>query len=426
MSVLEALKARISDQYGLEPRPEWDDVLSAGLGSNPEALNESPALRDLASRITIEESHFMRHPEQLEFAADWLSRRLETKPLDPVRVWSAGCCRGEEPYSLIMLLIDRIPDLFPGRLDVLGTDLSHGAIRVARRGLYNEWSMRGVSTAIRERYFEISDTFLALRPGVKRFARFENLSIQEQVALFTPGEIDLILFRNVSVYMASRSADQVYESMARVIDPDGLLVVSATDPRPSKMLFGLVDHSQCNILKPVRGAKPQPAPFASVPEGGAGRRVRTFPPPSPPLPPVPPPSLEALVREAVALGDRGRLDAAIDTADRAVAAHPRSKIGYALRGRLRVAAHEQRAAAADFERVLSLDPGDHLARYWYAETLRGGGYVPRSVEMLKDLAERLRLLPDEKVIEGEALDGEAAITVGELKAAVRFMREAME
>ena len=427
MNLLEELKARISDRYGLEPRPEWDAALSAGLGTNPEALNESPTLREMASRITIEESHFLRHPEQLEFAADWLRRRFETKPAGKVlRVWSAGCCRGEEPYSLIMLLLERMPGIPPGCLDVLGTDLSQGAIRVARRGVYNEWSMRGVSAAVRERYFEFDDTYLSLRPDVKRFARFENLSIQEQLALFEPGEIDLILFRNVSVYMAPQAVRQVYESMARVIDRDGLLVISATDPRPSKMLFSLADQSQCNVLRPSRGSERRAAVSGLSAAPGLGRDVRFFAAPETPLPPIPPPSLESLVREAAALGDRGRLEAAIETADRVVAAHPRNKIGYALRGRLRVAAHEQRAAVADFQRVLSLDPEDHLARFWFAEALRGGGDAMRSVDVLKDLDDRLRLLPDGNVIPGETLDGDAAVTVGELKSAVRFMMEAIE
>jgi hypothetical protein len=78
-------------------------------------------------------------------------------------------------------------------------------------------------------------------------------------------------------------------------------------------------------------------------------------------------------------------------------------------------------AAADFDRVLALDPDDHLARFWYAEALRGGGASSRSIEALKELERRLHPLDD-----GNVLDDDSVVTVRELKAAARSMREALE
>lgn len=420
MTPLDQIKERIRARYGLTPRPEWDAALGRGLPSDVPPPLDGGALLALAGRVTIEESHFLRHPEQLEAAADWLVARLHgDAPGGVQRVWSAGCCRGEEPYSIVMAVLERLPSITPARLDVLGTDLSGESIRAARRGAFGEWSMRGVPPSIRDRYFERrAGDLVDLRPEVRRFVRFENLSIQEQLLAFGPGSIDLIFYRNVSVYMDPAAAAAVYENMARALDEDGALVISATDPRPDPSLFVPVNRDQPCILRRALGAE---ARLSRIPGPRRRKGERERPPRRSSLPPRPQPSVDALVRDAVRLGDRGHLGAALEIADDVVAAHPREKAGYGLRGRLRAAAHAQREAAADFERVLAIDPEDHVARFWYAESLRGSGDPWRSAEALRELERRLAALADDRVV-----DGEGDVTVGDLRLAARSMLEAME
>jgi chemotaxis protein methyltransferase CheR len=418
---LDDLKTRIRDLYGLLPRPEWDPVLREILSAKNASWLDNTTLRALMGRLTIDESHFLRHRDQVEFAADWIFGRLQAGPKRGVlRVWSAGCCRGEEPYSVVIALLERIPSLLPGGCDILGTDVNPEAIRLARQGFYNEWSMRGVPDAIREKYFERRNEFsLALKPEVKRFVRFEHLSIQEQLAAFEPGVIDLILFRNVAVYMDAGSAGRVYEEMARVLAPDGILILSATDPRPERRIFAPANRENHCILRPFSEEETGKAAIpAAPPVSRPPRPAGSKPAPRPVKSPTP---LEALLSEATVLGDRGELETAIRTAGRAISAHPRSKIAFELRGRLLVAAHRLKEAAADFDRVLALDPDDHLARFWYAEALRGGGASSRSIEALKELERRLHPLDD-----GNVLDDDSVVTVRELKAAARSMREALE
>jgi len=417
MSLLEEIKERIRTEYGLAPRDEWDAALLRDLGLKKERHLDRDALRSIAGLITIEESHFLRHPEQLRYAADWLCERLRSNATaGTVRVWSAGCCRGEEPYSVAMSVLDRMPDLSQTRLDILGTDLSAEAIRIARRGVFGEWSMRGVDGALRARHFEHRGELTStLSSEVKRFVRFENLSIQERLASFEPGSVALILFRNVSVYMEPEAAAKIYEGMAGALAPDGLLIISATDPRPERALFSPVDEGRMSVLRPSRGEKTAPFKIQrrQVSEPVAPRSPAVFPPP--------PTSLESLLREATILGDRGRLEEALEIADKAVVAYFANKAGFELRGRLRMAAHQARAAAADFERVLAIDADDHKARFWYAESLRSCGDYPRCIAVLEELSRRLVPLSDDDV-----LDDEDGLTVRDLRSAARSMTEAME
>jgi chemotaxis protein methyltransferase CheR len=120
-----------------------------------------------------------------------------------LRMWSAGCSTGEEPYSLAILLREYFPEVSDWDIQVLGTDINKRALRQAREGLYGERSLRMMEPALRERYFrKVGNNFL-IDEQIRRMVHFDYLNLQSD--LF-PAEgnaardIDLLSCRNVLIY----------------------------------------------------------------------------------------------------------------------------------------------------------------------------------------------------------------------------------
>ncbi|HKP59507.1 MAG TPA: protein-glutamate O-methyltransferase CheR [Polyangiales bacterium] len=188
--------------------------------------------QELIDQITVGETYFFRNPEQFAFITDTVlpaivERRGSNHPL---RVWSAGCASGEEAYSLAITL-DRA-----GKLEtasVLGTDLSQTALERARTGRYREWSFRACDPQLLPLYFRqerservISD---ALRAHVQ-FAKLNLLDLSTPEASAAIGTFDLILCRNVLIYLDPDSIARCERGLFERLAPGGWLIGGPSDP----------------------------------------------------------------------------------------------------------------------------------------------------------------------------------------------------
>src|SRR3989338_3482902 len=123
------------------------------LGSTPLTKNH---VEILANHITVGETYFFRDKESFQVIENRIlpellrSRRESEKRL---RIWSAGCCTGEEPYSIAILLSRMIPDLRDWNISILATDINARFLEKASRGVYSEWSFRDAPPGIRETFF---------------------------------------------------------------------------------------------------------------------------------------------------------------------------------------------------------------------------------------------------------------------------------
>jgi chemotaxis protein methyltransferase CheR len=184
----------------------------------------------LVDHLSVAETYFFREPRSLEI--------LENHILPPliqdrqhggqeIKIWSAGCATGEEPYSIAMLLKKYNP-LWTGRpVSILGTDLNPRSLRRASAGVYGEWSFRGAPPWLKENYFvSSSDGRWALVPGIRNTVVFSCLNLAEDVY---PNGIDLILCRNVLMYFSPESRKQVVQNLYRSLTPGGWLIVSPAE-----------------------------------------------------------------------------------------------------------------------------------------------------------------------------------------------------
>jgi chemotaxis protein methyltransferase CheR len=191
------------------PREYWD-LLTAH--SNREA-----ELRQLLNEVTIGETCLFRSPPQLdalrkvilpELVAD-KSRQI-TKRL---RIWSAGCSTGEEPYTLAMNLLEESENLLKGwTMEILATDLNDRSIETAKAGIYGDYALRSTTDFYKRKYFSpFDDKKLQARPEVKKLITFSRLNLQDDSRMLFMKGMDLIFCCNVLIYFDGPSKAKVID-----------------------------------------------------------------------------------------------------------------------------------------------------------------------------------------------------------------------
>lgn len=202
-------------------------------------LTLSPA-RDqveiLASYLTVGETYFFREPSVFEILQRQILpalMRSRQETVQRLRIWSAGCATGEEPYSIAILLNRMIPDLEDWNVTILATDINPRFLRKAEEGVYGEWSFREIEPTDRRKHFKkCKDGRLEVLPHLKRIVAFSylNLAEDEYPSLWNnTNAIDLIFCRNVLMYFASDRAKKVIGNLHRSLVDDGWLVVGAPE-----------------------------------------------------------------------------------------------------------------------------------------------------------------------------------------------------
>ena len=145
-----------------------------------------------------------------------------------VRIWSAGCSTGQEPYSIVMALWDLVEagDL---DLDVVATDISAAALSRAREGVFEPWELRrGLDAAALARYFEPAGRGRArVRPAIRQRVRFERRNLVDDPA--PEGRFHVTFYRNVGIYFDRRAREAVYRKILRALVPRGFLFLGGTE-----------------------------------------------------------------------------------------------------------------------------------------------------------------------------------------------------
>lgn len=190
------------------------------------------AFDTLAIELTIGETYFFREPAHFEairreFIADFCGSRPASARL---RVWSAGCASGEEAYSLAILCEQTG---LAERAEILATDISRASLDKARRGSYAEWSLRSSPEAFIATYFRRSGKVFHVADRFKGRVAFEYLNLATDnypsAANGTAGT-DLILCRNVLIYLDNSTIRRVAERMLECLAPGGWLITGPSDP----------------------------------------------------------------------------------------------------------------------------------------------------------------------------------------------------
>jgi chemotaxis protein methyltransferase CheR len=215
----------------------------------------------LVAQLTIGETYFQRDPAQLELLRqDILPALLTERPPDrPVRVWSAGCASGEEPYSVAMLF-DELRAL--DRCAIIGTDIARNRLQDAQRGIYSRWSLRNTPPDIRSRYFRERGKFFELGEAVRKPVDFRYLNLAEdRFPSLSVGiwGMDVILCRNVLIYFDRETVREVARRLIATLSEDGWLILGASDP-------AIAEEVECDVVLTAAGvAYRRPGATGGVP-----------------------------------------------------------------------------------------------------------------------------------------------------------------
>jgi len=246
------LSEMIAERMGLHFPPErWGDLERGLVGAAKEfgladvaacvdwllsAALTKAQLEVLASHLTVGETYFFREKKTFDALAESIlpelirARRASERRL---RIWSAACCTGEEPYSLAILLAQVIPDLADWNVTILATDINDRFLKKAAAGVYGEWSFRESPAWFKERYFQrTADGRYSILPEIKKRVTFAHLNLAGDVfpSLETDtNAMDLIFCRNVLMYFTLPQLQKVVGNLHRALVPDGWLVVSPSE-----------------------------------------------------------------------------------------------------------------------------------------------------------------------------------------------------
>ena len=276
-------------------------------------IGDGGEFQELVALLTVNETYFFREPAQLTLLVDVLVPRLliGRGAGRPVRILSAGCSTGEEPYSIAIALKEKFGESVGHLASIVAADIDHRALEVARRAEYGDYSFRALSPALRDRHFARGDGRRhLLHESVRSLVEFHSfnlLSPQYPEALFG---FDVVFFRNVSIYFDAATRKAILANLHAIMTESGALILGASETLANDFgIFRLVEEGGGFYFAKAPVAGPAPRRPASVPAPPKVERVRPIERPTLPAHPalatLPPPvdwaatvtTVRALVRE---------------------------------------------------------------------------------------------------------------------------------
>ena len=180
----------------------------------------------LAGQLTVGETYFFRYTEQLRVFSDVvLPARMQARGDDRrLRILSAGCASGEEPYSLAILVRERYPELASWDVEILGFDVNSSMVGKAKQARYSPWSLRDTPKDLQSKYFRGHGRDFQLDEAVRSAVKFEERNLVEDDPLFWRRDrFDVVFCRNVTMYLTMDAARSVVARIAQSLAPGGFL-----------------------------------------------------------------------------------------------------------------------------------------------------------------------------------------------------------
>jgi len=194
--------------------------------------------------MTTNETFWFRDMAHFNLLSDMILPEVGSGRGKRVRIWSAACSYGQEPYNISMTVqryVSSKPGALPGDVEILGTDISTKVLEHAKSGAYCGLSAsRGLDDDQRRRFFDQRGDCLEVRPEIRRRVSFRNQNIMESYALL--GRFDVIFCRNMLIYFSAEKKADIIARMARVLNPGGYLFLGSTESLTAHLdLFEMVN-----------------------------------------------------------------------------------------------------------------------------------------------------------------------------------------
>ncbi|MBF0452362.1 MAG: protein-glutamate O-methyltransferase CheR [Candidatus Magnetomorum sp.] len=184
--------------------------------------------------LTTNETYFFREFDQLAaFAEHCLSEICERKRIlgnTKLRVWSAGCSTGEEPYTLGIILKEMLGNEKDWLINILATDINTRVLNIAKKGVYEPRAIKDVPQEYLETWFQsFASERYSVHPIIKKMCSFEILNLMDRKALKNIVNVDFIFCRNVLIYFDNDSRKQVVSNFYDILNPGGYIYLGHSE-----------------------------------------------------------------------------------------------------------------------------------------------------------------------------------------------------
>ncbi len=173
--------------------------------------------------LTINVSEFYRNPEQWELLTKEFIPELMAKSGQNLKIWSAACSTGDEPYSLVMALSEHVP---MNKIKILATDLDKQVIATAKVGLYSAKSIANVPEHLKKKFFTPVGGSFQISEEVKKCVEFKEHNLLRDSY---PSNYDMIVCRNVLIYFTDDAKTEVYDKFCKALRTGGILFIGSTE-----------------------------------------------------------------------------------------------------------------------------------------------------------------------------------------------------
>jgi chemotaxis protein methyltransferase CheR len=187
----------------------------------------------LINELTINETYFFRdYPQLRNFAEEVLPmvvREKNKKNDRSIKIWSAACSTGEEPYTLSIILLEMIDEPETWNLQIVASDINTDVLRAARTGLYEYRSVRDVPPEYLEKYFTKRNESYQVNPDVKKLVKFMKINLADSGAVSEITGCDFIFCRNVLIYFDDESRKAVLSDFYGSLNPGGIIFLGHSE-----------------------------------------------------------------------------------------------------------------------------------------------------------------------------------------------------
>lgn len=173
--------------------------------------------------LTINVSEFYRNPEQWEYLDKEIFPKLVQKFGKNLKIWSAACSTGDEPYSLVMALSRHVP---LNQIKIFATDIDKQVLDKARLGLYHEKSIASVPEDFKKKYFTKVGSSYQISNEIKSRVEFKEHNLLKDPY---PSGCNMIVCRNVLIYFTEEAKDEIYKKFNASLQKDGVLFIGSTE-----------------------------------------------------------------------------------------------------------------------------------------------------------------------------------------------------
>jgi chemotaxis protein methyltransferase CheR len=184
-------------------------------------------LSEIIDIITVNETYFFREEKQFKAMIEEILPEMRSSMTDnrKLRIWSAGCASGEEPYSIAMLALENRHVLGGTEIEIIGSDINRRVLEKARRGVYTKNSFRSMDEYFKRRYFDREGDDYRIRDSVRELVSFSHVNLLDTFRQSFIGAVDIVFCRNVLIYFNHESKKRVIEGFAARLRDGGYLML---------------------------------------------------------------------------------------------------------------------------------------------------------------------------------------------------------